>query len=433
MRDIAVSLMFLIAVSLVGRFPWSAPITFMWLSVMNPHKLAYGFATQFPFAMLAAVLTLLVVVFSKMRKSIPLNGLTVSYFLLILWMSLTAYSSINPPSEVFAQWIVIIKIHVMIFATISLVFEKKSIDALVWVLVLSLAYFGVKGGIWTVLSGGQYLVWGPPSSVVEGNNELGLGLVMMIPLMTYLYTEAKSFIVRFGLVFSMFFCMIAVLGTHSRGALLALVGMAAALGVWSRSPVRNVLVLTVLIGIGFLLMPESWTSRMSTISDYQDDASAMSRINTWTMIWELVKDRPVVGAGFRLDNIDLYLRYLPSGAPSSYGPHSIYFQAAGEHGFVGLGLYLSLFFLAWIRLQAVRKAFGASTEMLWAAKLAKMVEVSLIGFLTGASFLGLMHWDVPFYLLGLAVILGRFVTPDKANLSTRDSSQYSMRWSRHFD
>jgi putative inorganic carbon (hco3(-)) transporter len=433
LRSLFVSLLFIFAISFAGRYPWAAPLTFLWVSVMNPHKLSYGFAASVPYALLAAGLTIIVVILSKKRAAIPLRPFTWFYLALLIWMSLSTYLSINTPDEVVNQWVTVLKIHLMVAATALLVFERKSVDAMIWVIVLSLAFFGIKGGIFTVITGGQFLVWGPPSSVVEGNNELGLALVMIIPLTFYLYSQAQTFAIRFGLVFSVFFCMVAVLGTHSRGALVALVSMALVLGVWSKQAFRNVFLIAVVVGIAVLLMPDSWTSRMETISEYQSDQSAMSRINTWSMIWELAKDRPFFGAGFRLDNIDLYMRYLPGGAASGFGPHSIYFQAAGEHGFVGLFLYLSLFLFAWLNFYVVRTAFEKSIEMRWAATLAKMSQVSLVGFLTGGAFLGIMHWDIPYYLLALSLILRRFVVESEANLGNRDRSQYAPRWSRHFD
>ncbi len=41
---------------------------------------------------------------------------------------------------------------------------------------------------------------------------------------------------------------------------------------------------------------------METISDYENDGSAMGRINAWRMAWNLATDRPLFGGGFEIYN-----------------------------------------------------------------------------------------------------------------------------------
>jgi putative inorganic carbon (hco3(-)) transporter len=393
--------------------PWMGAMAFLWVSVMNPHRLAYGFAAGIPFALISALVTLLALMTTKQRRPIPINALVVTYILFFVWMSITAFTSLNPTDIVWEQWVTIIKIHLMVFVTAALVYEKTSINYMVMIIVGSIAYFGVKGGIFTIITGGQYLVWGPPGSVIEGNNELGLALVMIIPLMVYLYTQYQHTFIRLGILFSIVSCMVAVLGTHSRGALLALFAMATLLGIWSKRPVAYLLIIAIVVGISILFMPEEWVDRMETIRSYEGDTSAMSRINTWEMIWRLALDRPVLGGGFRIDNVELYARYLPNGAQTGYAPHSIYFQALGEHGFPGLFLYLALLVFGWRVCQHVKVKLTGIPDLQWAAMLAKMIQVGFIGFVTGGAFLGLLHWDVPYYMLSMALILLRLVPAEQ--------------------
>ena len=47
-----------------------------------------------------------------------------------------------------------------------------------------------------IATGGNYRVWGPPESFIEGNNELALALVMTIPLMRFLQMQFKSLLVK---------------------------------------------------------------------------------------------------------------------------------------------------------------------------------------------------------------------------------------------
>ena len=59
-------------------------------------------------------------------------------------------------------------------------------------MVVSLGLYGVKGGIFTLATGGGYHVMGPATTFIGGNNEIGLALIMTIPLMRYLQLQAQS-------------------------------------------------------------------------------------------------------------------------------------------------------------------------------------------------------------------------------------------------
>ena len=46
-------------------------------------------------------------------------------------------------------------------------------------------------------------------------------------------------------------------------------------------------------------MPDQWFDRMNTIQSYQEDASAMGRINAWWFAFNLANDHPITGGGLR--------------------------------------------------------------------------------------------------------------------------------------
>jgi hypothetical protein len=81
----------------------------------------------------------------------------------------------------------------------------------------------------------------------------------------------------------------------------------------------------------------------------------------------------------------------------------VYFQALGEHGFVGLGLYLLLALSTWRTGSWIIRNTGKQEEYRWAYNLATMIQVSLIGFAVGGAFLSLLYFDVPYYLMAAMV------------------------------
>src|SRR6218665_4002894 len=163
----------------LGAYVWA------WLSMMNPHKMSFGFAYSIPFAYMVALATLIGFAGSKHRHPFPRNAITKVYLIFILWMGITSLFAMNQPEIVQERLIFVLKIHLMLFITLMLIRGRSQIEALIWIVTFSVGFFGIKGGVWTVLRGGGGRVWGAPSSMIEGNNELGLALVMLVPFMYY--------------------------------------------------------------------------------------------------------------------------------------------------------------------------------------------------------------------------------------------------------
>jgi probable O-glycosylation ligase (exosortase A-associated) len=326
--------------------------------------------------------------------------------LLLGWMCLTTANAFHPAAS-WLQLSKVLKIQLMVLVAMLALQERRHIDYFVWANVLSLGFYGFKGGLFTIATGGEFHVWGPPNSFIEGNNELALSLVMALPLMNYLRLQSTSAFLRTGLLLLMGLCMVAVAGSQSRGALLAFCAMAFML--WLRSHHKIVTGIAVaLASCGVLaIMPSTWEERMRSIQSYDADGSALGRINAWWTTYQLANDR-LTGGGFDIYTPEIFGRYAPD--PSNIKvAHSIYFSVLGEHGYVGLLLFLLVWWLA-LRLsrqivQAVKtqSACGHS-EMAWARDLAQMCQVSLVGYAVGGAFLSLAYFDLPYNLVVLLVV-----------------------------
>jgi probable O-glycosylation ligase (exosortase A-associated) len=88
--------------------------------------------------------------------------------------------------------------------------------------------------------------------------------------------------------------------------------------------------------------------------------------------------------------------------------HSIYFEQMGEHGFIGIALFLLLGLLAWIRAQQIINRCKNDPDRKWAADLAAMIQVSLIGYAAGGTFLGMSYFDLPYHLMIILVLVAKF-------------------------
>ena len=406
MRDLLIAGIFACTVPFALMHAWIGVLLWNWVSLMNPHKLTYGFAYNLPFAAIAGGAALLAVVLGRDKMRFPKDGPVVALVLFVLWMCFTTAAALDPGDSL-EKLNKVLKIQLMTGVAFAAIQSRRHIELFIWVCVLSVGFYGVKGGIFTLVSGGAERVWGPPGSFIEDNNELAVALIMTIPFLNYLRLVSSMAIVRYGLVGMMLLIAVSALGSQSRGALLAISAMAVLL--WSRSD-KKLLAGVVLIVVATSLvafMPASWEKRMNTIQTYESDNSAMSRLEAWKFCLNVANDRPT-GGGFGVYTWENYAKYNPK-STLPQAAHSIYFSVLGEHGWVGLALYLTIGILSYRLAARLRRETRALAQAAWVYYLAGMCQVTLIGFAVGGAFLSLAYFDYTYNVLVVLVAARRWV------------------------
>ena len=431
MRDIVVVLIVIVFSfrALSAKRPDIALNLYTWISLMNPHRLCWGFATSAPLAQVAALATLGSLFISKDPKRLPLNGPSILLLLFVIWMFITTLFAMNPSAawvEMDRTWKTqLVTILIMMIAT-----SEERIRNLMWVITLSLAFFGFKGGIFTILSGGGARVWGPSGSFIAGNNEIGMALIMTIPLLRYLQLNIEDFRIRLGLAAVMVLSFFCVLGTQSRGSLLGMAAMVGFLVLKSRNKLPMLLLLAVSIPAVLAFMPESWYQRMNTIKTYQQDASAMGRINAWHTAVNIAKDR-VLGGGYKcLHKWQTFVEYAPN-KHDVHDAHSIYFEVLGEHGFIGLFLFILLAYTSWRMASKTIVLARKRPEMKWMGDLCSMIQVSIVGYFVNGLFLGMAMFDLYYDLIAVVVACNVLITK-QASLAASTDPAVSPKGIRQF-
>jgi probable O-glycosylation ligase (exosortase A-associated) len=287
----------------------------------------------------------------------------------------------------------------------SLATTQVRIHAVVVTSVLSLLYYGVKGGLFTLLTGGQNKVEGPLLSIIGDNNQLALAILMTIPLAVYLIRVSANRWVRRGLALAIALSVVSIIGSYSRGALISL----AVLGlVWILSTRRGYLYLgmgAAVIGGALFFMPASFWQRAGTIQTIlqngsQADPSVHGRILGWHVAYYYARDHFPWGAGFYCPQLpELFDTYFPGEKP--HAAHSIYFQVLGEQGFIGLAIYLMVIAGAFWKCSRIIKDTQNRPELEWANELTKMIRVSLLMFCIAGSALSMAYYDLFVNLLAL--------------------------------
>lgn len=395
------------------RKPWIGVLLWTWIGLMNPHRYSYGFAYSAPLAALAAGTTMLGLMMTKDRES-PLKGAPMTWLLLFtVWITLSWFFGIDREGH-YDQWNKVMKVFLMIFVGMAVLHSKKHIMWLAGVATFSLAILGIKGGVFTVMNGGNYRVWGPPASFIEDNNEFALALIMTIPMLRFLQLRLKPGWQRHLMTVAMLLCAASALGSQSRGALLAISAMTVVLWWRGQSRVLGGIVMGITAIVLVSFMPDSWSNRMSTIQTYEQDRSAMGRISAWWNAYGVAKNY-LFGGGMEVGRPELFALYSPF-PDYVHAAHSIYFQAMGNHGFIGLILFMGVFVSTYFWAGRLRKEARDIPEAKWASDLGGMVQVSLLGFGVGGAFLSLVYFDYPYYLM-MMVVLARVWVQKKAWLT----------------
>ena len=407
MRDLLVAFIVFGSLPFIIKRPFWGIVMLAGLGYMNPHRLCYGFMLEMPVVQIVAIVTLLGMLISQEEKRFVWSREVWILLLFVAWMGVTTTQAVYRDLAV-QQLEKVVKIQILTFMTLLMLTSRERVHILVWTIVASLGFYGIKGGIFTIIHGGVHRVQGPLGTFIGGNNEMALALVMTIPLMRYLQLNESNWWIRRFLAAAMLLSAIAAVGSQSRGALVALVITGSYFWWKSRNKIGTAMLLAfVVLGV-FIIMPPEWYARMNTINTYQEDASALGRINAWWTAWNVANSRPF-GAGFEMWHSYVFDLYSPD-PRNVRDAHSIYFKVLGEHGWVGLVLFMMLLTATWLKCGATRRIAKKQPDASWARDLSAMIQVSLIGYMSAGAFLGLSYFDYVYHLIAIVVVVHHLVT-----------------------
>ncbi len=408
MRAYLFLLMFISYLPLAFVTPFVGAMLWCWISLMAPHEMTYGLL-PFSYALVVAVMMFLATLVSSERKLPPNTAVTWAMVGMIIFATLAQISAFDPVIS-YTRWDTIWKGLLLSLLTLPLMNSRLRIHAFVWIMVLSLGYFGLKGGIWTFMTGGVFKVSGV-SGMTGDNNHLATALVLIIPLMVYLAFHSAQRIIRIGAWGMAFLTLIATLFTYSRGGALAL---AASLSVlWWRSSKKLMTGIAVAaFGIVVLFFaPDTLWARIGTIDNYEIDESATGRLNIWRVALILASQNPLVGTGFHATTLPAVVGAIDQ-TVRPRAIHNSYIEILTEAGGPAFLCHVTFYLATALYLRRVRRATRHLPDWRWAFDLASMMQVSMVGFAVGSFFLSLGFFDGWWFLV---------ITATALHLHVRDS------------
>src|SRR5215472_4804951 len=256
---------------------------------------------------------------------------------------------------------------------------------------------GAKGAILGSVHGfGE--IHGPDQGMLSDNNDLGLGLIMVLPLIFYHWHLATNRHIRRGLMVFGFLVTLGVLLTYSRGALLGVCAMGTALWLRSRAKFATGFLIAAVVVSVYNFAPRQWTQRMESIQNYDEDGSATGRINMWKTSIRIAELHPLTGGGFRvtfwpeITNDMLRGTDLPR-LTKPRATHSIYFDVLSEQGWIGLTLFLVIIAYSFANCAWLIRRTRGRPDLAWANLLGRMGQAVLVGYATAGAFASQAYLD----------------------------------------
>jgi probable O-glycosylation ligase (exosortase A-associated) len=242
------------------------------------------------------------------------------------------------------------------------------------------------------------------------NNGAGLMLALGVPLAgAFALSDAKLW-QRGAAAFIGALLMHAVLMTYSRGAMLsATVGI-----LWllihhkpRHHAVAALLVVSIMVSV---MAGKEIRERLLSTMNYTQDASAQSRLDSWSAAAEMIWDSPLLGHGIRNSN-----QFSRNYGADTFGRtiHNLYLQIGADTGLPAMTLYVAMIITAFVQLRRGRHMCQnflsdqprhqvKDTTIAQMPQVIRGLEGCVLTFSFGAMFLSMEVFELSWLLLTIA-------------------------------
>jgi len=423
MRDLAVISILAALLLATFRRPWMGVLALAVAAYLQPAIYAVGSMRGFPVYTVLSCGVAIAVLFRRNEWQWPAYDWRLA-MLLLLWcyfLFTTWYAAVYPPAAWRKFWEVSIVLASLVL-TLLLINSREKLFYLLVTIATCIALVTVKGGLWAIMTGFGNIVFGPPAAGYYDNNLFAILMVMSIPLLVLWLRETRNETLRYGLMLTLALSVAAVLGTWSRGGLLAL-GVTILLLLWnSQRKVLALLFLLAAIGLAFIYLPEDWFARMQSIITYEQDQSAIGRLELWKIGLDQALQHPLTGIGF-----DGWLIAAVRPGATRMNWHSAYVAIMAEHGLLAFAIWCSLLIGTIVSLTRLAWLSRRSPALAWVGNYSLMLRASLIGYMVGALFLELAYWEILYQLLVITVLLRQLTLGEAGHIASTQQGQMSFR------
>jgi probable O-glycosylation ligase (exosortase A-associated) len=413
----------------------------IWTALFFPNGWVYGVASVIRYNLLFAGITIFSYLIMKPKPKFRLSGTGFLVLLFFAWATASTIMGMGRTELAWEIWDRFMKVIFLFLFVIAIADEKLHFDFFLGCVVLSVGFYADLEALKYIASGGGHMIEGINGHVLGDRNELAVAFVMLLPICAYLLREygKQSKLFSVAMLGTIALTVAAIIGTQSRGGFIAMMALGAYFFIKSdRKLLVTVLLAVLVLGLSQVVTHE-WVSRIDTINSADKDASFMGRVVAWKLSFILAVHHPFFGGGFK------GLEYFPvwsslSEEFSSYpwfstgdavpdvtkphAAHSVYFQVLGDHGFVGLGIYLSMLFAAFLKARRIIRLSKQHKVPDWIPRIATTLQLTLFAFCVGGAALSFAYFELAFAAIGMLValeerVLARFIRANSVAAAQR--------------
>jgi len=223
-------------------------------------------------------------------------------------------------------------------------------------------------------------------------NQLGYTIAFCVPFAFCLLTIYKNALLKLFFILTLGLYVYCIYLTQSRGGALCLVlTLGLIFIVFTKK--KSIKIMGVIFSGIILSVFVAYSSRLSSLSEYKSDESAMNRIYVWSDALSSLKDYLFfgIGKGNFVENFHI-------------AAHNSYVEVISELGMIGLYAWLALFYFSIRNIINVLK--GSDEKFKVQIKIfAKGLLISLIAYLFGSCFSSSSYYITLFIIFSLVVAL----------------------------
>ena len=428
MRDLAFVAFLLALLGLGLKRPFLLVLAYIYVDTVSPQRLSYYLLNSVPLSMIVAALAVAGWLLADDKSHFRIAARQWLMAALLGWVFYTT-SHADFPVEALVKWDWVWKALAWTIFLPLVLRTRLRLEATLLFLALSASAIIIVGGLKTLASGGGYGVLNlmvTSNSGLYESSTISTVAIALVPIVLWL--------TRFGTIFPpdwrvrifaanlIFACLLIPVGTEARTGLVCILALVILL---LRDVRRRFLYMAAVALIGAAsvpFLPQSFSTRMDTISNHESDSSAATRLAVWGWTWNYAKEHPLGGGfeAYRQNRLQVQtVATKGSGTVAAVdwriavdkgrAYHSSYFEMLGEQGFPGLILFLLIHGAGLVRMEILRRRFRREEgDRAWIAPLATALQSAQLVYLVGSLFVGIAFQ--PFVWMLLAVQIGLDLT-----------------------
>lgn len=425
--EIAVASVALIAFVVVTfRNPYMGAVICVVSEYLQPGKYFPALSPYRPFMVMVLILLCgwLFSLLGSKPKAFVVASQTWILLAFLFVMGLSIFSALNTRVS-FEHFILHLKAFVIFFAVANLVDSVEKVKGIIYAMLGVHAYtaYSAVGGYVSTPENRDAVVG--VGFFLGDANSLAVALIMMLPFAYFLMSVQKRFLARLVCGLTGILYVIGSVVTLSRGGFLCLLGtLGYCLGLGQKK-LRALGITALLIICVIAVAPQEYGERMSTIETYDQDSSAMIRLEAWKAGIDMALDHPFLGVGPGNFSMAHGLIYRNDEVPGEnwnfVAAHSIYFGTLGTLGFTGLLLLLSLMGSIVLTIRRARSLMAAQESDPFLIALSRALEGSMVAYMIGGMFVSI-GGPYLWHIAALTVVLQNLVRQSAGSRKSEWSS-----------